>query len=250
MEHVEATKTVHFPQDDSIAQVVLELPSVDTFTKEDRTRMWYRHSDFRRLKATAKETGKMAERSGFGTLLTLEGDLDEVQENLRIWSRNGNYRRGLEMYVDRTHCAIRVEWKSASIEAVLRTQALLRSFRLDEEAMSRKIAETYSKTTGEPSQYAYMVGKADAFAALQEVVVSSSRRMLKHRRMDTFAVETITSIARDSPHSYYGKFPSSSKVARVETADGVKSRALQNFHSDASAFEVERGESSIVNNQM
>jgi hypothetical protein len=86
--------------------------------------IWYKQADMSQIKRSAILDSKVANRYGFGSLLTNTYGRKclATQDALNTWSSKGNSGRGLERYINDEYAAQRADIRRRTIQSILRAQ--------------------------------------------------------------------------------------------------------------------------------
>lgn len=181
-------RSVQFPKDVSISQVVLEIANCEDFTEEDKKRLWFARSDYHFSRSTARVIAKESERYGHSKHLDdcYKPTFSEgVQSRLNIWALQGDSRRGLERWASSIHGQKRKDDQYMYIQGVLRAQQEMKFKDCLNEERLREVGHILSRKS---RLLAQMMGEADNHAArfeygMEDINVRiSPRAVVKQRK--------------------------------------------------------------------
>lgn len=163
-----------------------EIIATDHDYGEPHMSLWYSSFEFERIKSMACLVACQSQYSSLSRLLDGTFGLNErskdVEKKLCAWSRHADSRRGLESMVNRRMHQNRRNRRSSVVRSVMTYQEQLRQekkYSYDEEA--NLIAHACSRLTSPATQFAIIMGKADAKAA-KHIKMKADRQVSPLRR--------------------------------------------------------------------
>jgi hypothetical protein len=161
-------KRVYF-NDDSMAQVVCLIPNREELTQEDMESLYFAKPEYQLARAEAKALSREAGRVGLTRHLdrSFNEKNKELQEQLNMWTTQGDACRGLERWCNREHGEKRQQDQFTAVMTVLQVQddMLNQKSEIDAEAL-RKASHKATRTA---RHFARMMGKADSHVVSAEL---------------------------------------------------------------------------------
>ena len=186
-----SNRTVRFHEDDdALAKVVYEIPSLDDFTPEDHENLWFSKADYHMCRAEAKVISRESVRLGYSKSLDdIFSEKDAVaQEELQKWAMVDIAIRGLERWANKAHGELRQADQLDAVMAILEAQDEMLSCHKNGRIVdAEKLRKVSTKVTKSARKFARMMGKADSLVIEadigRELATSlpqkSSRRKMK-----------------------------------------------------------------------
>ena len=169
-------KSVRFAQ--NVACVVSQVPSRNEMDPEDILLQWFSSEEFSQIKSTAKEIAFQARCYGFDRLLDNTLDVRTTSSSassLQKWTLKSDMRRGLEMWINKSHTQERHRRRKMTIDSVLDCQEVLWAKNVPPEDMETELANVSELCSLSSKVFAARMGAADANA------VKSRRSSTSHR---------------------------------------------------------------------
>ena len=166
-----AKRSVFF-SDESVAEVVCYIPNRDEMSPEEQEELYFARPEYQLSRAEAKALSRESGRVGLSRHLenSFSEKSKEVQEQLNMWTTQGDACRGLERWCNREHGEKRQQDQFTAVMTVLQVQDDMLNDRsnngkIDFEAL-RKASHKATRTA---RHFARMMGKADSHVIAAEL---------------------------------------------------------------------------------
>jgi hypothetical protein len=233
-------KRVYF-HEENMAQVVCLIPNREELTPEDMESLYFAKPEYQLARAEAKALSREAGRVGLTR--HLDKSFNEknkgLQEQLNMWTTQGDACRGLERWCNREHGEKRQQDQFTAVMTVLQVQddMLNQKSEIDAEAL-RKASHKATRTA---RHFARMMGKADSHVVSAELgddesTCAWSLKQLSLNDLPKLKALSTNASSFDDDKSTSGMTTDSMEIYNLPQVDELK----DSFHPSSSAEQTKR----------